>query len=726
MATRPSFAEAEAACLALFDSSSPQNIKQADLYLQTLQSQPFIIFVAHDLLQSQHATVRELAGTMLYNRLRFSMSEIDSESCTALMQSLLQRIPAISGSPKLVHSIASCLMRLLAKLIDVVSLQQLLAAPEVQQLGVWFSLSFCCSLAEEFCQMTKSHMAVDSRVLEQLQQCSAPLLQQLCSVVQEAAADSKKLSVVLKVLSSWGNRLGINCAVMCNPAAAPLVGACIHGLLQPPPLSTLAGDALCSLLQAPDLTKRQPEAEAAFVQDILQKLSSMHAALSACSHIDSFVAISTVLLDIIVNHGQLMATRPDLAQFVIDFALFLLQAPSRSNREMVFEIFDTLWDACADTAEKVYRAGYGKLLGALVVNCVPYPADFVSWDSSEDDVDDFENHRTRLRAVLRDCCTNVGISTVDVVLSTLPQQFTWQQLEAVYVSLTAVCDDWIHVVIADRSGIGSSTCIPQLMSFIAQHVLVDHAANTVPVILQARLSIVESCAALICRPGCELRGPALQMTIRFLGFSSTLASSAAAFEKMMTYAKEDILGDINALAGAIGNCMPAVRSFGPKAARSAHTMGRALSRAIDLLPSCEQKTSALACASEGTVAQLRAAAAPSPGFQPATTAAVSAIDIDFIAGLCRFISPRQSQDGVSEGMALLRALEVWWPACSQAALASGNIEVVEKLCDMVKVVFHALMHDCPPFLSLVGPALVSILQSLHVHHAVDAACVKLV
>ena len=99
MATRPSFAEAEAACLALFDSSSPQNIKQADLYLQTLQSQPFIIFVAHDLLQSQHATVRELAGTMLYNRLRFSMSEIDSESCTALMQSLLQRIPAISGSP---------------------------------------------------------------------------------------------------------------------------------------------------------------------------------------------------------------------------------------------------------------------------------------------------------------------------------------------------------------------------------------------------------------------------------------------------------------------------------------------------------------------------------------------------------------------------------------------------------------------------------------------------
>lgn len=77
-------------------------------------------------------------------------------------------------------------------------------------------------------------------------------------------------------------------------------------------------------------------------------------------------------------------------------------------------------------------------------------------------------------------------------------------------------------------------------------------------------------------------------------------------------------------------------------------------------------------------------------------------------------------------MALLRALEVWWPACSQAALASGNIEVMEKLCDMVKVVFHALMHDCPPFLSLVGPALVSILQSLHVHHAVDAACVKLV
>lgn len=292
----------------------------------------------------------------------------------------------------------------------------------------------------------------------------------------------------------------------------------------------------------------------------------MHAALSACSRIDSFVAISTVLFDIIVNHGQLMATRPDLAQFVIDFALFLLQAPSRSNREIVFEIFDTLWDACADTAEKVYRAGYGKLLGALVVNCVPYPADFVSWDSSEDDVDDFENHRARLLAVLRDCCTNVGISTVDIVLSTLPQQFTWQQLEAVYVSLTAVCVDWIHVVIADRSGIGSSTCIPQLMSFIAQHVLVDHAANTVPVILQARLSIVESCAALICRPGCELRGPALQ----FLGFSSTtLASSAAAFEKMMTYAKEDILGDINALAGAIGNCMPAVRSFGPKAARSA-------------------------------------------------------------------------------------------------------------------------------------------------------------
>jgi len=46
---------------------------------------------------------------------------------------------------------------------------------------------------------------------------------------------------------------------------------------------------------------------------------------------------------------------------------------------------------------------------------------------------------------------------------------------------------------------------------------------------------------------------------------------------------------------------------------------------------------------------------------------------------------------------------------------------VEKLCDMVKIVFHSLMHDCPPFLSLVGPALVSILQSLHVHHAVEAA-----
>jgi hypothetical protein len=69
----------------------------------------------------------------------------------------------------------------------------------------------------------------------------------------------------------------------------------------------------------------------------------------------------------------------------------------------------------------------------------------------------------------------------------------------------------------------------------------------------------------------------------------------------------------------------------------------------------------------------------------------------------------------------MQVLQVWWPACSQAALASGNIEVVEKLCDLVKVVFHSLMHDCSPFLSLVGPVLVSILQTLQVHHAVDAA-----
>jgi hypothetical protein len=118
--------------------------------------------------------------------------------------------------------------------------------------------------------------------------------------------------------------------------------------------------------------------------------------------------------------------------------------------------------------------------------------------------------------------------------------------------------------------------------------------------------------------------------------------------------------------------------------------------------------------------QLRAAAAPATGFQPATTAAASAIDIDFIAGLCRFIS-QPSHDNAGGGTPLMQVLQVWWPACSQAALASGNIEVVEKLCDLVKVVFHSLMHDCSAFLSLVGPALVSILQSLQIHHSVDAA-----
>lgn len=547
-----------------------------------------------------------------------------------------------------------------------------------------------------------------------------PLLQQLCSVVQEAASDSQKHAIVLKVLSSWGNRLGINCAAMCSAAAAPLVGACIHGLLQPAPLSSLAGDASCSVLQAPDIGNRQPVTEAAFVQDVLQKLGSLHAALSANPHCESFVAISSVLLDVTMNHGQLMADRADLAHFVLDFSLFLLQYPSRANREILFDIFDNMWEVCVETSEKVHRVGYAKLLSAVVLNCVPYPADFVSWESSADDQDDFDNHRNKLKIVLRDCCSNVGTSTVDVVLSSLPQQFTWQQLEAVCVSLTAVSSEWINLIIGDTSGTSGSSVI-QFMSFIAQHVIADHASNTAPIILQARLCMIESCASLICRPGGELRNPAIHMIIRFLGFNSTLETSATAFEKIMTFAKEDILGDINALASAIGSCMPTIRLFGPKAARSAHTLGRALSRTIDLLPSSDMKTSALSSASESTVAQLRAAAAPVPGFQPATTAAVSAIDIDFIAGLCRFISSA-SHHGVSDGSpTLMQALQVWWPVCSQAALASGNIEVVEKLCDMTKVTFHSLMHDCASFLSLVGPALVSILQSLHVHHAVDAA-----
>lgn len=720
MAVRPSFAEAESACLALFDASSPQNIKQADLYLQALQNQPFVIFVAHDLLQSQHAPVRELAGTMLCNRLRSSIADIDVESCLSLMQSLLQKVSELNGSPTLVHSLGASLMRLVIKLVESVSVQQLIQAPQIQQVGVWFSLSVCCSLAEEFRNMASSHMLIDSRVLQQLQQCSVPLFQQLCSVIHEAATDAKKHAVVLKVLKSWGNRLGINCAAMCSAAAVPLVGACIHGLLQPPPLSTMAGDALCSVLQAPDMAMRQPDAEVAFVQDILQKLGSLHAALSANPHGETFVAISSVLFDVTVNHGQLMIDRSDLAQFVLDYSLFLLQFPSRANREIVFDIFDTMWDVCAETSEKVHLAGYAKLLSALVVHCVPYHAGFVSWESSDDDQDDFENHRKRLRAVLRDCCSNVGIRTVDIVLSSLPQQFTWQQLEAVYFSLNAVCAEWIHVVIGDSSG-SSSSSVTQLMSFIAQHVIADHASNTNPLILQARLSVIESCAPLICRPGCELRNPAIQMAIRFLGFASTLTVSASAFEKIMQFAKHDILGDINSLAGAVGSCIPTIRLFGPKAAPSAHVLGRSLSRSIDLLPSSDLKTHALACASESAVAQLRAAASPAPGFQPATTAAASAIDIDFIAGLCRFIS-RTSHDGVSDCSAtLMQALQGWWPACSQAALASGNIEVVEKLCDMVKIAFHALMLDCPPFLSLVGPALVSILQSLHVHHTVDAA-----
>jgi hypothetical protein len=306
------------------------------------------------------------------------------------------------------------------------------------------------------------------------------------------------------------------------------------------------------------------------------------------------------------------------------------------------------------------------------------------------------------------------------VLSSLPQQFSWQQLESVMVSLTAVADEWIHMVGGDRTGICNSTCIPQFMTFIAQHVIADHATNSAPLVLQARLTMIERCASLICRPGCELRSPAIQMTVRFLGFPSTLASAALAFEKLMHHSKQDILVEINAISNAIGSCIPTVRLFGPKSANSAHILGRSLSRSIDLLPTCDQKTSALACASESALLQLRAAAAPVKGFQSATTAAACAVDIDFIAGLCRFIS-QPSDNSAGSGFPLSQALQVWWPACSQAALASGNIEVVEKLCELVKVAFHSLMHDCPPFLSLVCPALVSILQSLQVHQALDAA-----
>lgn len=389
---------------------------------------------------------------------------------------------------------------LVIKLVDVVSVQQLLQAPQVQQAGVRFSPSFCCSLAEEFRDVTKSRTAIDSRVLQQLQQGS-PLLRQLCSVIQEAASDSKKLAVVLKVLSSWGNRLGINCAAMCHAAAAPLLGTYIHGLLQPAPLSTLTGDVLCSLLQAPDTTMRHRDTETAFVQDVLQKLGSLHVALSANPHLEFFVTITSVLLDVVVNHGQLMAERADLARFVLDYSLFLLQHPSRANCEIVFEIFDDMWDAYSETSEQIHRAGYAKLLSALVANCVPYAA--VSRESSTDDKDDFDNHRARLRNVLRDCCTNAGIGTVGLVLSSFPQQFTWQQLEAVYMSLTAVSAEWINVVVGDSSGSGTSSAA-QLMSFIAQHVIVD-----APAFFLSALALSVSPWHSSCRSGAFPFTPAL-------------------------------------------------------------------------------------------------------------------------------------------------------------------------------------------------------------------------
>jgi hypothetical protein len=611
-------------------------------------------------------------------------------------------------------------MRLLIKLADFVTVQQLVAAPQIQHMGVWFSFSFCCSLADEFREMVKKHLYVDPRVLEQLQQCSAPLLQQLCANVHEAASDSNKHAIVLRVMSSWGNRLGINCASLCSSAAEPLLAACIHGLLHPPPMSALAGEALSSVIQSPDITMRHPADEAAFIQKLLQKLGSLHSSLSTIPHSQSYVAIASVLLEITTNHANLMAARADLSLFVLDFGLFILQHPSRACREIVLEIFDSIWEACCDTSEKVYRSQYPKLLTALVVDCVPYPADFLSWESCGDDEDDFLNHRIRLRSSLRDCCHHMGIGIIEAVLSSLPQQFSWQQLEAVCMSLNAVSDEWIHIVNGDTSGVAYSTCIPRLMSFLGQHIIMDQAANTSPLMLQARLSLIESYAQLLCRPGCELRGPAIQLIVRFLGCPSTLAASAAALEKMMNCAKTDLLSDINALASAIGSCMPTIRMLGPRAARSAHCIGRALSRSIDLLPSCEQKISALMLASESTVVQLRTAAAPAPGFQSATAAAATVIDIDYISGLCRFISPSM-RDGIRDISALMQPLQVWWPVCSQAALASGSIEVVERLCDMVKVTFHALMREGHSFLTLAGPALVSILQSLHVPHALDAA-----
>jgi hypothetical protein len=131
------------------------------------------------------------------------------------------------------------------------------------------------------------------------------------------------------------------------------------------------------------------------------------------------VTITSVLLDVVVNHGQLMAEHADLARFVLDYSLFLLQHPSRANCEIVFEIFGVMLDAYSETSVQIHRAGYAKLLSALVADCVLYAADFVSRESFF-----FDNHRARLRNVLRDCCTNAGIGTVGLVLSSFPQQFT--------------------------------------------------------------------------------------------------------------------------------------------------------------------------------------------------------------------------------------------------------------------------------------------------------------
>ncbi|KAG0171417.1 Nuclear import receptor [Apophysomyces sp. BC1034] len=456
-----------------YSSGDTQAKKDANRWLQEFQKQPEAWGVADYLIKSKEANIetRLFAAQTFRQKITYDLHDLDLDGRLALRETLVQLLWLSCSGPKVI-TVQLCLA--VADLAIQLAEWKTVLQDIVEKFGKTPDTAACLL---EFLKVLPEEMSGNSRLplsdkeykdrgIDLIESNAEEVLKLLVMYLQTSVGNVEIQESAFRCLSSWLRTGDVDIRFL---GSSPLLDMAFNGLSHEE-LFDVCVDVVCEIIyETKDVSSAKPLIEK--ICPLFQPMLPQLKEAKEEEDTDRVRGFCRMFIEAGEAYVSLIAQHPASFSIIMEG---IAESTAYSDLDIVkmtfkfwYELTNTLTTPHYENALPLFQ-GYFDALVDMITQHLHYPEDIHDWTA--EDRDEFREFRHEMGDTLKDCCRIltpqkclVKPMTRLTALLSIPDQATWQQIEAPIFSLRAMGSE----VPADENEV-----MPQIMEFLSK--LPDH------------------------------------------------------------------------------------------------------------------------------------------------------------------------------------------------------------------------------------------------------------